>query len=201
MAVARRRVRISLALLVVLLLAAAVTTVVMLRAGPPNTTVAEGLGAEAPGTAARPPSSGQLSLAPPDSAPPSSAPPSSAPPSATAPGGPGTAAPSSVAAAAVDVALITAFGRALVAATSRGDQAALSRLLCGQLAQELVTHPVVADPTVYDRVADISVSPEGRAATATVYAHKVQRGPPARPLRLVLQKSVSGWQACSVIVG
>lgn len=196
MAVVRRRVRISLALLVVVLLGAAMATVVLLRAKPSNAPVAADRGVESTVTVARPPSSGQISPAPPGSASASA----TASSSAIAPGGSGSA-PNSVAADSAEAASITAFGRDLVAATSSGDQAALSRLLCGQLAQELATQPVVADPTVYDRVTDIAVSPEGTAATATVYAYKVQRGPPARPLRLLLQKGASGWQACSVING
>ncbi|MEO9223220.1 MAG: hypothetical protein ABI251_15895 [Mycobacteriaceae bacterium] len=196
MAVVRHRLRISLALLVILLLGAAVTTVVLLRAEPTTAPVAEGRGVESTGTVARPPSSGPLRPAPPSAASSST----TARSSAVAPGGPSTA-PTGVPADSVDAATITAFGRALVAATSSGYQAALSRLLCGRLAQELATQPVVADPTVYDRVTEIFVSPGGTAATATVYAYKVQRGPPARPLRLALQKSASGWQACSVING
>lgn len=53
-----------------------------------------------------------------------------------------------------------------------------------------------SDRVVYDHVANIKVSPEGRSGTVDVFAYQGTEKPPGTPVTFVLQKQGAAWKAC-----
>lgn len=124
----------------------------------------------------------------------------SSPPSSTTPSTPVTPTPgggdATVAANPEQTQQITALSKALVDGISKGDRAALKQITCGKLASTLDGETDEPDPTVYDHVDHIMVSPDGTTGTVEIFAYTVKRGPPAKAVTFTLQKQGSAWKAC-----
>ncbi len=87
---------------------------------------------------------------------------------------------------------------ALVDGISKGDTPALAKITCGALATKLGSGAAQPDPTMYDHVDNIMVSPDGSSGTVEVFAYTVKSGPPANAVTFALQKQGSAWKACDV---
>jgi len=93
---------------------------------------------------------------------------------------------------------ITTLAKALVDGISKGDTPALAKITCGALATTLGSGAGQPDPTVYDHVENIAVSPDGSSGTMDVFAYTVKSGPPANSVTFAVQKQGSVWKACDV---
>lgn len=93
---------------------------------------------------------------------------------------------------------ITTLAKALVDGISKGDMPAIARITCGTLASSLGSGASEPDPTVYDHVDNIKVSPDGSAGSVDVFAYTVKSGPPADAVTFILQKQGAAWKACDI---
>ncbi|MGZ4587362.1 MAG: hypothetical protein ACXVX9_06125 [Mycobacteriaceae bacterium] len=101
---------------------------------------------------------------------------------------------------------ITTLAKALVEGISKGDSAALAQITCGALAEQVKSGTTAPNPTVYDHVENVLVSPAGTSGNVDVFAYTAKKGPPAKAVTFALQNTVSSlqstasvWKACSVI--
>ncbi|WP_127782914.1 hypothetical protein [Rhodococcus sp. X156] len=108
---------------------------------------------------------------------------------------PGAAAPG-LSPSPSQTAQISALGAALVTAIGDADQASLTRLTCGPLAEELSLQPTEPDPTVLERVDNIRVSSDGAIGTMDVWAYTMGTGPPATQVTFQVQLVNGAWRAC-----
>ena len=91
---------------------------------------------------------------------------------------------------------ITALAQGLVDGISKRDKAALAQLTCGKVASTLGSDSAGPDPTTFDHVDNIRVSPDGNTGYVDIYAYPVKKGPPASAVTFQVQKDGSAWKAC-----